>query len=95
MPNKPEAIRNLVFGRGEAALRIGRRMAKRRGDTDLAEQIDSILADGEAAAIAGVALEDESDGSLFRGVLSWIVNNPEEFKALIEYLVGLFTVAES
>ena len=88
-------MRNRSFGSGEAVLRIAKRRARRSGDIERYEKLSSILADPESAAIAGVALEDESGGSLLRDILRWIVENPEQFKDLIEFIVGLFAGAAS
>ena len=86
-------MRRRLFGSGEAALRIARRQARRQGDTETLDKLDEILGDAETAAIAGVALEDETGGGLFRDILRWIVENPEQFKDLLTFIIGLFTGA--
>lgn len=86
--------RGKVFGSGEAALRISRRIARRRGLTEAVDKIDQILRNDEDAAIVGVALEDETGGGLLRDILAAIWADPEKFinllKELIAMLEGLF-----
>ena len=81
------------MGSGEAALRVMRRRARRHGDSGMAEKLDQLLADREMAAVSGVAIEDETGGSLFRDILQWIVENPDQFFAILERLIALFSGA--
>jgi hypothetical protein len=83
-------MRNRTPGRGEAALRIAKRFARRNGDTELAAKLDHILASDELAAIAGAAIEDEAGGGLFRFIIEWITAHPDEFAAFLEWIIGLF-----
>ena len=78
------------IGRGEAVLKIARWRARRQGETELAQKLNMILSDPDLAGAAGIALEDEVDSGFFREILSWIANNPEEFKAFIEFFLGFF-----
>jgi len=77
------------MGSGEAALRAARRIARRKGETGVVDRINELLADGELSEISGVAIEDETGGSLFRDILKWIVDNPDQFFAILERLIAL------
>lgn len=82
-------MRRRRMGSGEAALRAARRIARRKGETGVVDRINELLADGELSEISGVAIEDETGGSLFRDILKWIVDNPDQFFAILERLIAL------
>lgn len=80
---------------GVLALHVALRRAKRQGDADLAAKIEAVLADPDMLAMAGAMLEDESGETLLEKILRWIVEHPEEFKAIIEWIFSFFAGLES
>lgn len=84
-------LRARAIGSGEAALRISQRIARRRGLKDLEGKLKQLLRNDEDATLAGVALEDETRGSLLRDILAAIWADPEKFKDLVEWLIELFS----
>ena len=75
------------------ALRVAARKAKRQGDSALAAKIQQVVDDPTKLIVASALLDEESDddAGLLEKILRWIVENPEEFKDLIEFIIGLFT----
>ncbi len=81
--------------RYKLALAWANRRALRQGNQDLADQIDAIRSDPDILDLAAISLEEESSGGLLRDILNWIVEHPDEFKALIEWLISLFSTLEN